>query len=51
MDDWDTSRIMAMVWDTAELLYPDNLVEQAVYINKCYSSLCQLIDEDSSRAF
>ena len=45
MDESDKDIVMLAVADVAMSRWPDDLVRQAVYINKCYGSLCQLIEE------
>ena len=45
MNESDKDSVMLMVADYAMECWPDDLVRQAEYINKCYGSLCQLIEE------
>ena len=46
MSEWDLESVMAIVVDTSEMLFPDDIVKQAEHINKCYGSVRQMIDEN-----
>ena len=39
--------MMVMLWDTAEMLFTDDLIKQAEYINKSYGSFLHLLMEDA----
>lgn len=45
MDESDKDAVMIAVADVAMSRWPDDIIRQAEYINKCYGSLCRLIEE------
>ena len=48
MISWEEREYMlVMLWDTAEMLFTDDLIKQAEYINKSYGSFLHLLMEDA----